>query len=91
MTDLAGLAIGLVLGLWSTHRLERDAATLIRQHSLNLSWLLRHWALRFVPIVVAVWVMVAWSSSAAPAGLGGFWLGRTGYLVAAVLKSRRFA
>jgi len=89
MTDIAALAIGLVLGLWSTHRLERDAATLIRQHSLNLSWLLRHW--RFVPIVVAVWAMVAWSSSAPLAGLGGFWLGRTGYLVAAVLKSRRFA
>ena len=91
MTDIVGLAIGVFLGLWSTHRLERDAASLVHQRSLNLPWLFGHWAVRGTPILAAVWMMLAWSSSAPLAGLGGFWLGRTVYLAAALLKSRRFA
>ena len=116
MSDIAGLAIGLVLGLWSTQRLEHDVAALVHARSLshrpacgslrvhgaaplensrcaarNLAWLFGHWTVRYAPIVTAFWVMVAWSASAPLAGLGGFWLGRTSYLVAALLKSRRFA
>jgi hypothetical protein len=116
MGDVAGLAIGLILGVWSTRRLEGDAATFLHGRSLSprqgsvppgvrelpplddprcaardLSWLLGHWAVRFVPIVAVIWVMVAWSSTAPLAGLGGFWLGRTSYLLAALLKMRQRA
>ena len=93
MTDSAALAVGVLLGLWSTRRLERDVAALVlrRRGSLNLACVFGRWLLRSLPILAAVCVLAQWSSSAPLAAFGGFWLGRTSWLVAAVLKSRRFA
>jgi hypothetical protein len=117
MTEITGLAIGLVLGVWNTYRLERDAATLVQGRSLShcsslsslvsptaqevvplencrfgvldLPWLVTHWAVRFAPVVLALSVLALSSPSAPLAGLLGFWLGRTGYLAAALRESRR--
>jgi hypothetical protein len=91
MSEIAGLAIGAVLGLWCTHRLARDTARVVRQRSVDLTWWLRHWTLRYASIVVALGMLAAWSTSAPLAALGGFWLGRTGYVIAALLHGRRFA
>jgi hypothetical protein len=86
MSEIAGLAIGLTLGLWSTQLLHRNVDGLLR-HPSNISWLLWRWALRFAPVVAVLWILAVSSSSVLLAALGGFWLGRTVYL----LQGRRFA
>jgi hypothetical protein len=86
MSEIASLGLGLMLGLWSTYRLQRDVAGLLR-HPSNTSWLLWRCALRFAPIVVVLCILAISSSSAPLAALGGFWLGRTTFL----LKGMRFA
>ncbi|HEY1296909.1 MAG TPA: hypothetical protein VGJ60_27850 [Chloroflexota bacterium] len=81
MIDIAGLTLGLLLGLWSTNRLEHDMSALVSGRRVSLPSLWRSWAIRFVPIIAVVCALLAWSSVAPLATLGGFWFGRTGYVV----------
>ena len=91
MTDIASLVTGVLLGLWSTYRLERSTAQWIRQSGVTVSELLRGSVLRFALIGVVAWALFAASTTAPLVALVGFWIGRTVYLGATVVLERRIA
>jgi hypothetical protein len=91
MTDIASLATGVLLGLWSTYRLERSVAHWIRHGCAPVRGLMRSALLRLTLIGVIGWALLAVSTTAPLLALVGFWIGRTVYLGATVVLERRIA